>query len=68
MESNMKSGLESSLSYKSEASLKSVMTVQQGSKSGVVLEVETPLGTYYIPVETYKNRQLALTELRRRLR
>lgn len=62
LQSNLISSLNSGLSFKSE--VKSVYTVQVGAKYGFVLEIESPMGRYYIPVEGYKTKEQALQIVR----
>lgn len=66
LQSNLVSSLNSGLSFKSE--VKSVYTVQVGAKYGFVLEIESPMGTYYLPVEGYKTKEQALQIVRGMLR
>lgn len=66
MKSGLSSNLNSGLGFKNE--VKSVITVQQGTKYGFVLEISSPMGTYYCPVEGYKSRDVALQLLRKRLK
>lgn len=66
MKSGLSSNLTSGLGFKNE--VKSVITVQQGAKYGFVLEISSPMGTYYCPVEGYKSRDVALQLLRKRLK
>lgn len=62
LQSNLISSLNSGLSFKSE--VKSVYTVQVGAKYGFVLEIESPMGRYYVPVEGYKTKEQALQIVR----
>ena len=66
MESNLRTNLTSGLSYKSE--VKSILTVQTGAKYGFLVEIESPVRTYYCPVEGYKSKDIALKALRSKLR
>lgn len=66
MESNLKSNLTSGFSFKSE--VKSTMFVQTGSKYGFIVELESPYGTFYCPVEGYKSKDYALRVLKENLR
>jgi hypothetical protein len=66
MKSNLVSGLTSGLSYKNE--VKSIISVQQGTKYGFLVEIESPLGKYYCPLEAYKSKDYALQLLRSRLK
>lgn len=66
METYLKSQLESTLSYKNE--VKSVTTLQYGSKYGFVLEVESMLGKFYIPTEGYRTKEAAFQVLKKRLK
>lgn len=63
MESNLVSQLESS--FINEGQITSLYTVQKGSKYGVVLEIKSQMGQFYVPVQIYKSRDTALQYLRR---
>lgn len=65
MKSNLKTSLSEGLSYKNE--VKSVLSVQQGPNYGFLIEIQSALGTYYVPVKGYKSRDVALQLLRKQL-
>ena len=65
MESYLKSNLTSGLSFKSE--VKSILTMQTGARYGFLLEIQSPYGTYFCPVEGYKSKDIALKILREKL-
>lgn len=66
MESYLNSQLDNTLSYKNE--VKSVTTLQYGSKYGFVLEIESLLGKFYCPVEGYRTKEAAFQALKKRLK
>lgn len=66
LQSNLTSSLNSGLSFKSE--VKSVYTVQVGAKYGFVLEIDSPMGKYYLPVEGYRTKEQALQVVRGMIR
>lgn len=66
METNLQSNLTSGLSFKNE--VKSILTIQQGDKYGFIMTVESPVGTYYCPVQAYKTKEQALRILRSQLK
>lgn len=66
LESYLKSGLESNLSFKNE--VKSILSIQQGQRYGFILEIESPMGKYFCPIEAYKTKEQALWKLREMLK
>lgn len=66
METNLKTSLNEGLNYKNE--VKSIMSVQKGTRYGFLVEIESSLGTFYCPLEGYKSRDFALQLLRSKLR
>ena len=65
MESNLKSQFESS--FINEGQVNSLYTVQKGSNYGCIIEVQSQMGIFYVPVKMYKSRDFALQYLRRTL-
>lgn len=66
LESGLQSNLTSAFSYKNE--VKSIISVQQGANYGFVVEIQSPLGTYYCPLVGYKSKDTALREVRKMLK
>lgn len=66
MDTYIQSELKSGLSYKNE--VKSILSFQQGAKYGFILEIQSPMGTYFCPVRGYKTKEAALFELRKGLK
>lgn len=66
MESSLTSALTSGFSYKNE--VKSIISVQQGARYGFIIEIQSPMGTYYCPIEGVKDKNLALKILREKLK
>lgn len=66
LESYLKSNLTSNLTFKNE--VKSILSIQQGQKYGFILEIESPMGKYYCPVQAYKTKEQALWKLRSMLK
>lgn len=64
----MHSNLDSSLNKNFKNEVKSIVAVQQGSKYGFVIEIHSSTGTFYCPVEAYRNKDMAIQLLRQRLR
>lgn len=65
MESNLTSQLESS--FINEGDIRSLYTVQKGTNYGCIIEVQSQMGIFYVPVRMYKSRDFALQYLRRTL-
>lgn len=66
MKTNLQSNLTSGLSFKNE--VKSVLSIQQGQKYGFILEIESPFGKYYCPVQAFTTKEQALRVLRSQLK
>ena len=66
MESNLTTGLSEGLSYKNE--VKSITSLQLGSRYGFVVEISSPLGTFYCPLDGYRTKEQAFQILKGRLR
>lgn len=65
MKSNLETYLENNLQQINE--VKSITGIQMSNRYGFILELESPLGTYYCPVEGYKTKVEAIRKLRAKI-
>lgn len=66
LESGLQSNINEGLQFKNE--VKSITSLQLGSKYGFVVEIESPFGKFYCPLEGYRTKEQAFQVLRGKLK
>lgn len=66
METGLQSQINEGLQFKNE--VKSITSLQIGSKYGFVVEIQSPFGKFYCPLEGYRTKEQAFQVLKGRLK
>jgi len=65
MKSNLETYLENNLQQINE--VKSITSIQMSNRYGCILEIESPTGSYFAPIEVCKTKVEAIRKLRAKL-
>lgn len=66
METGLQSQINEGLQFKNE--VKSITSLQIGSKYGFVVEIQSPFGKFYCPLSGYRTKEQAFQILKGRLK
>lgn len=66
LKSGLKSNLNEGLQFKNE--VKSITSLQLGSRYGFVVEIDSPFGRFFCPLEGYRTKEQAFQVLKGRLK